>query len=74
MLLLFGLASVSDAMLLQQVWGCSPGLQLIPGLSMLFLLMTAAGSGMCAAKLEKKRRHEVLSRNRAPHASSADSV
>ncbi|KZV87279.1 hypothetical protein EXIGLDRAFT_723818, partial [Exidia glandulosa HHB12029] len=31
-------------------------LQFIPGLSMLFLLTTAAGSAMWAAKLEKKRR------------------
>jgi hypothetical protein len=36
-------------------------LQLIPGLSMLFLLTTAAGSGMWAAKLEKKRRLKILS-------------
>jgi len=51
-------------------------LQLIPGLSMLFLLTTAAGSGMWAAKLEKKRRLEVLSRSRAPvhSASTASSV
>ena len=34
-------------------------LQLVPGLSMLFLLTTAAGSAMWAAKLEKKRRVEV---------------
>ena len=34
-------------------------LQLAPGLSMLFLLTTAAGSAMWAAKLEKKRRLEV---------------
>jgi hypothetical protein len=35
-------------------------LQLVPGLSMLFLLTTAAGSAMWAAKLEKKRRIEEL--------------
>lgn len=34
-------------------------LQLVPGLSMLFLLTTAAGSAMWVAKLEKKRRLEV---------------
>ncbi|KAH9831753.1 uncharacterized protein C8Q71DRAFT_283236 [Rhodofomes roseus] len=34
-------------------------LQLIPGLSMLFLLTTAAGSAMWAAKIEKKRRLEA---------------
>lgn len=34
-------------------------LQLVPGLSMLFLLTTAAGSAMWAAKLEKKRRLEA---------------
>ncbi|KZT63299.1 hypothetical protein DAEQUDRAFT_150905 [Daedalea quercina L-15889] len=34
-------------------------LQLVPGLSMLFLLTTAAGSAMWAAKLEKKRRLEL---------------
>jgi hypothetical protein len=34
-------------------------LQLVPGLSMFFLLTTAAGSALWAAKLEKKRRLEL---------------
>jgi hypothetical protein len=34
-------------------------LQLVPGLSMLFLLTTAAGAAQWAAKLEHKRRAEL---------------
>jgi uncharacterized protein involved in cysteine biosynthesis len=35
------------------------GLQLVPVLSMLFLLTTAAGAAMWAADLEKKRRRKA---------------
>ena len=53
-----------DGAVLMDVVRCRFGtvhlaLQLVPGLSMLFLLTTAAGSAMWAAKLEKKRRVEV---------------